>query len=324
MISIQHLRHVMALAEERSFRRAAATLHISQPALTKSIQKVEEYYGVTLFDRQPREVTPTAFGRLVVARAREVVGHLDSIKRDVDLLRGLEVGEVRVGAGPYPAEGILAICVHRLIQRHPGLRFQIHVDNWAELGEAVQRGDLDLFVADMTDALANEALETVELRREESVFFAGASHPLARERKITPAELARFPVAAPKAPNWLMDWIGEVLGEPVEAADPIWTVECDDYALVKRIVAEGLCVSAAPRSIVVEEISRGVLTGLDMDVPPLWSRTGIVFARNRLIPPAAEALVAELIKESETLAVTADGARGGSGRHSRRPPRSRS
>jgi DNA-binding transcriptional LysR family regulator len=299
-VGIQHLRHVLALAEQGSFRLAAEVLHISQPALTKSIQRIEDFYGVRLFDRHPKGVEPTAFGHLVVARAREVVGQLDSIKRDVDLLRGLEVGEVLVGSGPYPAEGLLAVCVHRLIERYPGLRFLIHVDNWRRLGEAVRRGELDLFVADMTDALTDEALETIELEQEDGVWFVGAGHPLRGRRRIPPSELATYPVAAPKAPAWLMDWLQRVFHETCEGLRLAWTVECDDYALVKRIVAQGRCFSAAPRSIVNEELERGVLIELDVAAPTVQSRTGIVFARNRLMPPAAEALVAELIHVSES------------------------
>ena len=80
MFDMRRLRHALALAEHRNFARAAAALHITQPALSRSIQALEEGMGVLLFDRSPRDVEPTAFGELVLRHARG----LELSSRDLD------------------------------------------------------------------------------------------------------------------------------------------------------------------------------------------------------------------------------------------------
>ncbi|MEI8352823.1 MAG: LysR family transcriptional regulator [bacterium] len=69
MFDMRRLRHALALAEHRNFARAATALHITQPALSRSIQSLEDALGVHLFDRNPRDVEPTAFGELVLRHA---------------------------------------------------------------------------------------------------------------------------------------------------------------------------------------------------------------------------------------------------------------
>ena len=75
MFDMRRLRHALALAEHRNFARAAAALHITQPALSRSIQALEEGMGVLLFDRSPRDVEPTAFGELVLRHARGLASY---------------------------------------------------------------------------------------------------------------------------------------------------------------------------------------------------------------------------------------------------------
>ncbi|MDI7065621.1 LysR family transcriptional regulator, partial [Klebsiella pneumoniae] len=106
-VNSRRLGHLIALAEEGSFARAAERVHLSQPALSRSIQALEEEVGMKLFDRAARGVAMTAAGRLLVERARRVLFETRCLFRDVELLKAHELGEVRIGLGPYAAVVLL-------------------------------------------------------------------------------------------------------------------------------------------------------------------------------------------------------------------------
>jgi DNA-binding transcriptional LysR family regulator len=106
MIELRHLYQILMLAEKGTFRKAASELHISQPALTKSIQKAESFFDVRLFERTPNGVEPTTFGKVIAARASLLLRDADAITRDVRIMARLDGGELRVGIGPYIVEAI--------------------------------------------------------------------------------------------------------------------------------------------------------------------------------------------------------------------------
>ena len=100
--------HIVAVADRRSFIRAAEQVHLSQPALTRSIQAAEAELGLQLFDRGTQEVVPTPAGEFIVARARQLVFNSRCLERDVELYRSRELGDTAFGVGPFPAATFLA------------------------------------------------------------------------------------------------------------------------------------------------------------------------------------------------------------------------
>src|SRR5512135_1186590 len=117
MIETRHLQHFAAVAEAGSFRKAARKLCLSQPALTKSIQRLEELLGEKLFDRG-RTVEMTPFGQLMQQQSGRVLAGLGDLAREAELFRGLEKGELRVGVGPFMAHSIVGPAVGRLLAKH--------------------------------------------------------------------------------------------------------------------------------------------------------------------------------------------------------------
>src|ERR1700761_269292 len=119
------LRHALALAEHRHFARAASAMHISQPTLTRSIQELEKLCGTLLFDRDaPRGPEPTAVGSIFLARAQEVVSRADDFEREMDLMKGLEKGDLRVGSGTFTGPLFVDLALARLIKEQPSIRVE--------------------------------------------------------------------------------------------------------------------------------------------------------------------------------------------------------
>src|SRR5271168_1553420 len=101
MARIRQLEIVSALAQHRNFARAAEALGMSQPNLTRGLKQFEADLGVPIFDRQG--VTPTSFGEIILRYGGKALASFYELTRELALAKGLEVGELRIIAGPYPA-----------------------------------------------------------------------------------------------------------------------------------------------------------------------------------------------------------------------------
>src|SRR5213080_2307913 len=121
--------HVVALADRRSFVRAAEQVHLSQPALTRSIQAAEAELGLLLFDRRAHEVVPTPAGEFIVARARELVFNGRNLERDIDLYRHQGLGDLAFGAGPFPAATFLPPLLAEIHREHPAIDLRVEIAN---------------------------------------------------------------------------------------------------------------------------------------------------------------------------------------------------
>ena len=103
-MNFESLGQFEAVARHRSFVNAAEHLHMSQPALTRSIQVLEREFGGRLFDRRPHKVELTGFGSFVLERVRALISSQQQLNRDIDQFKGVECGNLYVGFGPVPAE----------------------------------------------------------------------------------------------------------------------------------------------------------------------------------------------------------------------------
>jgi len=144
MESARHIRHLRALARFGSFRRAAEQLNISQSTLSESIKRVEDLYGVALFERRKNGVVPTAYGEIVLASAREIEAVLDKTRREIDMLANFKTGHLMVGCTSYVAEPFVGPAIGQITQSYPDLRFTLKVGTFDELLPRLIAGELDV------------------------------------------------------------------------------------------------------------------------------------------------------------------------------------
>ncbi|MGJ7542353.1 LysR family transcriptional regulator [Variovorax sp. LT1R16] len=124
-MNLQQLEHLLAVLETGSFSLAAEAVHLTQPALSRSIQALESELGGQLIDRIGRRKILTPLGEIVAVRARRVKLETSEIKRSAALLVGLEMGNVRLGLGPAPTSVLAAPLMQYVAQHYPGIRISI-------------------------------------------------------------------------------------------------------------------------------------------------------------------------------------------------------
>lgn len=300
-MDLKRLRHIVALAERRNFARAAEAVHLTQPALTRSIQAAEDEFGLRLFDRGPNDVRPTPAGAFLIERARRLVYEGRSLERDMALLKGGEIGEAAFGCGPFPAATLLPQLLAELRSAYPGVGMRVVTGSADWLSKHLLEEQIEFFVADTRDLPPNPDLVTRPLIQIEAGFFVRAGHPLAGVGRADLGAVWRFGVASVRVPQNLGIVIGRALGLP-EGAPPPLAVECDTVSTLKEIALGSDTVLAAPLSCVASELKSGALHQVGvMHAPPLVSHTGIVTLRARSLSPIAERILQRLDEQVRAL-----------------------
>ncbi len=302
MVTLGRLRHAVSLAEHRSFHRAAATLQISQPALTKSIKALEVALGVKLFDRQQGGVVLTDYGKLVVEYTKTMVATESELLHQIGLLAGLEAGSVKVALGPYPSMMSGYAAAGNLVARHPKLSITIQVVNWREVSRLVADKKVDLGVAELTDAVLDESLHTEQVGGHLGRFFCRPGHPILRRTRVTLADLLAFPWASTRVPPRL----AAAFPRPIGAAgqidafngDFVPAIEVDVPMQLARL-SSGNVISVGALAMVEDDLNSGKLAVIPTQKINFRASYGFMFLKNRALSPTAQAFMQELRAEEE-------------------------
>jgi LysR family transcriptional regulator, transcription activator of glutamate synthase operon len=243
-MELRQLRYLDAVARRRSFTQAALDLHVAQSALSQQVGRLERELGVELLRRTTRRVEVTEAGELVLARARRALTDADGVRADLDALRGLVRGTLRLGGVPPVGPVHPAQLIAEFSRAHPGLAITVREDvAFALLGQ-LRDGELDIVMA-LVDAEELDALEGVRLLEEELVLIARPDHALARARHVRLERLAGEPLVSYGAGSALRDaLVALVPGARVVA-------EANELETVRELAARGLGVTIMPRSIVM-------------------------------------------------------------------------
>jgi DNA-binding transcriptional LysR family regulator len=189
------LRYFAAVARYGSIREAAEELHVAQSALSRQIQKMEKELGAPLFQRHARGVELTSAGEIFLRYAQTSLRQVERVRSEVDALKGLRRGTVNVHSIESLVPHLLPRVVARFSMRYPGINFEIIIDGSDRVVAAVREGRTDIGLAFYPPAEPD--LVTVFKAREPLVAVMSASHPFAARSRVSLAECAAYPIAAP-------------------------------------------------------------------------------------------------------------------------------
>jgi DNA-binding transcriptional LysR family regulator len=269
---------------------------MSQPSLSRNIQEIERRVGVLLFERGTGGVVPTDAGRLFLEHAREVAARSADLNREMDLLRGLEKGELNIGSGTYPSATIVDGAVVRLLRAHPAVRLQIQNNNWSHLLLQLLKRELDLAVVAAATIENETELHVTKLNQHQGYFVVRGGHPLLMVRGVlTLQSVLQFPlVSASRIPTsilrpFLIDEIKKNANKSSPKSLP--TIACESVAMMKRIAAETDAVSLLPLNVVSSELRNGELALLPLVPPSLKVDLVIIRLAHRSLSPLGETFV---------------------------------
>ncbi|MDQ0015346.1 DNA-binding transcriptional LysR family regulator [Variovorax boronicumulans] len=244
-MQLRQLQHLVALAEQGSFGRAAQAVHLSQPALSRSIDTLEDNLQARLVDRAYGTVRFTQAGELVLTRARELLADAQQIQRDVLQLEGLAIGSLAVGLGPFAASTLGRMALSLMAQRHPQLLMRMEVADTVTLGERLHRRQLDLFIADTRDLKKQPGLKLARLPDLPVSFFVQPKHPLRRLKQVTLEKAMAYPMAGPNLPAEVAAHFDRQVPRDDRG---VFTVTCDDAGALRHLALTADAVILAPHA----------------------------------------------------------------------------
>jgi DNA-binding transcriptional LysR family regulator len=195
----RHLTVFLAVARAGSMQRAAPAAHLTQPAISKLIGELEGIFGRPMFERSKRGVTLTECGEVLVERAEALLNDLDHAAVEIDnIARGI-AGNVRIGVLPVAEARIVPATLLALRKRAPSLIVSIEEGTRLFLLAGLRKGEIDCVIGRLDDSAAEDDLHREALVPMPVRIVSRPTHPLARRRRMSLADLAAYPWIVPQA-----------------------------------------------------------------------------------------------------------------------------
>jgi len=259
-------------------------LHISQPALSRSISEFEKRAEVQIFDRHRGGIELTAVGRLVVSEAEDLLRSAEAVDLNLKLYARGEGGSVSVGFGPLLASLVLPELGRQILNTGPSVRLNTIIRSPDFLVDELMKDRIEAIFGSSTLMQAHlPELEVQPLAELEIDLIVRAAHPLARRTDLTMADLQPYPVATATT----MPRFGNM--------PPAAGIVCDNFEIQRDLVLGTDCIWVASRHLVRDYIADGRLVRLEAaDLNPARADISLVWRRGRSLSPSLLAIAAHV------------------------------
>lgn len=303
-MKLSQLRCFLAVVEAGTVRQASRNLNLSQSSVTKSIQMLEESLRADLFHRGSHGLIPTAAGRMLVVRAKQVEAELRQVRNDVEAIQGGGTGELRVSASPTVSVGLLPRAVASFRRTRPKVGFRIEEGVYPDVLPAVRMGDLDFAIALVPEMPSDQELHCELLLQDYLTPAVRVDHPLTKRGKLVLSDLLDL--------SWVIyrrSRSGRDIFEHTFTSNgllpPGDTIECTSFASTMALVENSDYVTLVPTQIFADRPRKMAITPLFMGAPmPPWNVTVISRAKYEL-SPLCLAFLEELRRTAEKARLSA-------------------
>ncbi|MFC8176592.1 LysR substrate-binding domain-containing protein [Streptomyces sp. NPDC012438] len=300
-LKFRHLTLLIAVYDHGSVVRAAESLHLTQPAATRTLRELEAIAELPLFVRVPRGMRPTVYGEALVGHARTVVAEIRRAREHLTGLRRGQDGTVTVGTLLAGANVLLPRAVARLKKERPRLTVVVREGTPDVLHPALLSGELDLIVGRVGPAPCGEALRQRMLYREPIRLAVRAGHPLLAEGPaggtVALTDALAHPWILPVEQTALRQELGALFvdrGLPL----PADRVECTSILTMRALLLQTDMVALLPELVLRDDEH---LAALPVELPSVGRTVGVTEAARRTRTPALEALLRHLDEEAALL-----------------------
>jgi len=296
-LRLRDLHVFFTVVEWGSLAKAAAHLRVSQPAVSQLIADLEHALGAKLFDRSPRGVVPTVYGRALLARGRAAFDELKQGIRDIECLSDPTAGELKIGCQEAIA-AILPPIIESFCLHYPGTILDVHDEEFDRAAAKLRDRSLDFILQRLrgrphADDHFFDDLHVEILFEDEMVIVAGMQSRWARRRKIDLAELVDEPwiLAGPES------WNHRIVSEAFRALGlsmPKISLKTFSTHLRTNMVASGRFIATFPNSVARHYADRFSLKVLPVDLPARPWPVAILTLKNRTLSPVVERFIQHL------------------------------
>jgi len=254
--TIEQLRSFVAVAKGEHVSRAAASLYLTQAAVTQQIHHLEQGLGLQLLERDGRRVRLTDAGRTLTEACQAALRAVEVVDDSAQAIKELKAGSLHLGASPTCATYYMPPHLAEFSRRYPAVKLFVGVDTSANLNRQVVAGALDCAVIEGTP---DPELMCFEMARDELVMVAHRDHPLSSLRRVTPDDLVRHRYLG-RGPEWSAErTVREMIGDAYDRVDAL-NLGHPEY--VRAAAVAGIGFAALSKRAVASEIHTGVLKRL--------------------------------------------------------------
>lgn len=279
------LRGFLAVADLGSFRAASEALHLSQSALSRRVDKLEQALGVQLFERTTRKVELTTIGRGFVPRARNVLNELENALIGFHDLSHRLSGEVTIACVPSAVAYFLPEVIRQYHQQYPGIRIRVIDESSLAILSAVARGDADFGLTYI--GTQDSDVTFLPLLEERFIVALRVGHPLAERMTLTWEDLAGFDYISLAQGSGNRFLIDQALAS--HAVRPRWFCEVKHVPALVSLVEAGLGIGVVPKLAMPPEGHPTLITR-PLANPSISRTIGLIQRRGRILSPVAQLL----------------------------------
>ena len=294
--TFRQLKVFEAVARHLSYSRAAEELHLTQPAVSTQIARLEEHAGNVLFEQFGKKIYLTAAGAQLLRISRTIIDQFEQAASAMAQCRGVSGGRLDVAvisAGDYFFPRLLI----EFVGRHSGVTLNFTVHNREELISRLSDNLTDLAV--MTRPPAEIDTENRAFAPHPYVIVAPAAHPLAGRRGLTLGEVLRQPFVVRETGSDTWKSMRDAFGPALDALKPAMRIRSTET--IKQAVAAGFGLSFLSAHTISRELQSGSLCALDVEGFPLLQQWYVVHRRGKHLPPVAQAFKDFLLAEGAAL-----------------------
>ncbi|MBE7939898.1 MULTISPECIES: LysR family transcriptional regulator [Ramlibacter] len=287
-MTLVQLRHLIALAEHRTLAAAAVAVHLTQPALSRSIKSLEDELGQPLLDRVGRRLEFTPLGHEVLAHARQMVADADDLSLRCRALAEGRSGALRVGLGSGPGALLMDALLEQVATRHAGWQLEVARGGTAQLVERLRARALDALVVDVRSLVPAPDLQVEGVSELAAGFLVRPGHPLAGARAVGFEAVRAYPIASTPLSDEVARRLVQRYGPQAHPGTCV-TLRCEEIASLVRAVERSDAVLLAVKAVAPQLVALRMAPTLDAT-----ARFGLVTLARRT-PPATLALLRELV-----------------------------
>lgn len=305
-ITFKQYKHLVALNRYRHFGRAADSLSISQPALSRSIQVLERNLGTKLFNRGPGGVEPTETGFLLIQHAKRIVAISAELKTQLADASYRAHHQLSVVCGHYPAELTVPTALSELMNDWPDLQITMEVADWTRKLMQLENEACDLAVGELSAESQCIDLSRELLNDRELLFVVRPGHPLSKLRSPTLEDVLAYPWACSNIPERaaLSFGSGPLVAGSFDAERGFFVPKILSASLSTslKLVMKTDVVGAAPLITAHAHVQRGDLALIRFTAPFMRLNYGFMWEAQKHLSPVAQAFMAKIRIAEQDLA----------------------
>lgn len=300
--TLDQLRILKAIAAEGSFKRAADTLFVSQPAVSLQVQNLEKQLNVPLFDRGGRKAQLTQAGHLLLSYGEKVLILCQETCRAIEDLQNLQGGSLIVGASQTTGTYLLPRMIGLFRQKYPEVSVQLQVHSTRRTSWGVANGQVDLaIIGGEVPAELQEILQVIPYAEDELALILPVAHPLAQVEMIHKEDLYKLNFITLDAQSTIRKVIDKVLSQhEIDSKRLKVEMELNSIEAIKNAVQSGLGSAFVSVTAIEKELEMGIIHAAKIKDVEIKRTLAVILNPTRYRSKAAEAFIKEILPQFST------------------------